>query len=213
MSRSVRTVVTAFVAVLSLAFCYATIAFAEGTPAGSSPWAGAFAAARAEATSDFERNVLADDAIAQGEYDEAAARFVACLRDEPNGFSVTAEPDPLIPGAVVYRGDIAPDLPPDIRERVIASCQEGTTALIEPLFIAIAVNPDHADFDGLVLACLEDRGVEVSDLTALREEAGPATARINPTATPSGPRGATDELVVACLVNPLNAEPGATPAG
>lgn len=120
-----------------------------------------------------------------------------------------AEPDPLIPGAAIYRGDIAPDVTPEVRQRIIASCQEGTTALIEPLFIAIAVNPDHAEVDGLVLACLEAHGetVPAGDLPALREDARTETARINPSTTGA----ALDPATVACLVSPLGIGLEATP--
>jgi len=210
MSRSARIAIQSFTALLALAsLLAATPTHAEGTPTSVHPWAREFAAAHAAATSDFERTVLADDTITQAEYDEAVARFVACLRAEPQGFSVTAEPDPLIPGAAIYRGDIAPDVPPEVRQRIIASCQEGTTALIEPLFIATIVNPSHTDIDGLVLACLEAHGeaVTAGDLPALREDARTATARFNPSMTGATP----DPATVACLVNPLGIGLEATP--
>ena len=139
-------------------------------------------------------------------------RFVACLRDEPHGFTVTVEADPLVPGAVIYRGDIAPNLPPDVRQRIVESCQAGTTALIEPLFIASIVNPGNAPFDSLVLACLHADGLvadgfRADDLPALREAASSQTRRVNPEIAGSSPGAAG----VSCLVNPLRIDLAATP--
>lgn len=175
------------------------------SPTANLAYATAFADARAQATSDFERTVLADDIITQAEYDEAVQRFIACLHDTGRSADISAEPDPLIPGAIVYRGTVNANIPPEVRQRILESCTDGTTKLIEPLSIAITVNPDNADFDELVLSCLHDHELVATDfdeagLPALRNAASKATSRVNPSTV-----GTTlDDAVVTCLVNPMH---------
>ncbi|MGC4192828.1 MAG: hypothetical protein QM589_16915 [Thermomicrobiales bacterium] len=214
MSRSVRTVVATLIATIALGG--SSFAFAEATPATNDAYADEFADAREEATSDFERDVLADGRITQAEYDEAVQHFATCLRGDP-GFEVTIAPDPLIPGAAIYRIDGGPDVPPEVRMRIVESCAEGTIAIVEPLFIATIVNPEHADFDEMVLACLHDGGLvatdfDEADLAALREAASSETARINPNITSGINTPAPDKAVAACLVNPIHIGLDATPA-
>lgn len=188
----------------------------SGTPAANPAYAAAFADARAQATSDVERDILADDVITATEYREATRQFVTCLQDRAAGTDLTMDDDPLIPGAVVYRGSVAPNLPPEVRARVIEDCATGTTAIVEPLVIATIVNPANADLDALTLACLHDRApgnasITAQDLPALRTAASSALARINPSRSSTTP----DDATVSCLANPaqtgIETTPAATP--
>jgi hypothetical protein len=123
------------------------------------PYAAEFTQALADASSDFERGVLADGVITPEELQEAQRREVSCLTDH----GITAHYRTDSNGSVVldvqgYSGD-EPD------QGVMSECSRGTTGQILGLYDAIRVNPNHEDMNDLVAACLRRHGLAPADFT------------------------------------------------
>lgn len=122
----------------------------SGTPQPSTadPYAAEIKRAQAEATSDFERAVLADGRIAREEYLEAVQRMVQCA--QARGVTITvSETD----GDVRYESS-GPDA-----LRVFDECSVGTTQIIEALYSDMLMNPDNEDIFEIQAACLRRIGL------------------------------------------------------
>jgi hypothetical protein len=119
------------------------------------PYAAEFTQALADASSDFERGVLADGVITPEELQEAQRREVSCLADH----AITAH----------YRTDSYGGTQLTVEgnqdEGVMSQCSRGTTDQILGLYDAIRVNPNHEDVNDLTAACLRRHGLAPDDFT------------------------------------------------
>jgi len=125
-------------------------------------WAAEFAAARAAATSDFEREALADDVITPEEYDEAVQRYVACVNERlpdefagyravKNQYGFYGYQSPRIHDSRSAAWDAA-------HRSASETCRKGTVAVIEPLYTGMIVNPRRMTSDEQILDCLKRHG-------------------------------------------------------
>lgn len=169
----------------------------DSTPAGGA-YAAQFEQARQAATSDFERDVLADDEITRAEYEEAFQRYVDCmagkgiavgLYDQGGQYfvSVAAEDDEAFQREESEEG---------------GGCVEGTTALISPLYVQILTNPNQEDHTELIVACLIDLGLADPSFTAEQWEELTAQGQ-----NAQWPFDKEDHRFSACLLNPSNPQP------
>lgn len=125
------------------------------------PWADEIAKAQRSASTDFERDVLADGSITRDEYQEASQRYVDCMRTA--GYDTRAV-DPIGAGLFQYQTSVPigePDLDDDVSDR----CHRGSLDLIEPLYGSLLTNPNREDFDVLVFGCLQRNGFASENLT------------------------------------------------
>lgn len=134
----------------------------------ASPYAAQFEDARRVATTQFEKDALADDKISRAEYVEAEQRYVDCIAS--HGAKVELEDQT---GYFVYAitGDI------ELYDSVSIQCGQGTHALISPLYVDILMNPNRTDFDELTANCLIDVGLV--DRTFTKEDMADLEVRAN----------------------------------
>ncbi|MDO5495336.1 MAG: hypothetical protein Q4G64_06455 [bacterium] len=153
------------------------------------PWAAAFEAARAEATSDFERQVLEDNEVTRAEYEEGVALYLECLRDR--GFQASATE---VNGSYSYMIEGGGE---DV-DTASHECAIGTTWVIAPLYGAISGNPDNTDPNQQSAECFVRNGLAEPgfDGAAMEE-----WIREGSGVTPSG-HEMGDPEVTDCLVNP-----------
>lgn len=147
--------------------------------------------ARQQATSDFQRGVLADGTITKAEYDEAVNRYVRCLGDK--GVTVTAVDN----GGGYDQYAVASGQDAKFQQWS-DSCANGTTDLIEDLYIQMLTNPSGGDIDDAVAACLARKGLVDRSFT------GSELKQLN-LADPRGknlPYDSADPDAVACETNP-----------
>lgn len=140
-----------FLSVLLLAAC------AGGPEAATGPYAERIEAARAHATSPFEREALADGEVSREEYEEAVQRFLTC----------TAEHDILVEaedqtGYYIYSSKAEPD---DF-DRVYNVCAPGTVGILAGLYTDMLVNPTNVDLDTATASCFVRAGLVVEPFTA-----------------------------------------------
>ena len=115
------------------------------------PWSAEFDQGIQDATTDFERDVLADHVITHEEWSEARLRYARCVDDL--GFRADLNPDGT--SGVEFIG-----VPLDDEDALEAAskqadgCQVGTGAIIDPLYSMVAGNPTHEDINQLVVQCL-----------------------------------------------------------
>ncbi len=122
------------------------------------PYAAEFDAAYEASTSDFERGVLRDGTISDAEMVEARSRLVACLEDR--GVPVEALGDR-------YRlGPFEDEAESRGADSILAECETGTTALIEPLYAAVLGNPQDEDVTTAVAECMVRHGARGADYSA-----------------------------------------------
>jgi hypothetical protein len=145
-------------------------------------------AARKKATSDFERDVLADLDISRAEYEEAIRRYVRCVEDQ--GVEIEA-----IPQSGYYTfGASGRDA--SVIDQAQTSCRVGTIDLIEPIYVDKLVNPGKQNMDELIAACLVRKGVAPSSYTGKQLKAD----RDNDLA--NAPFDREDDRVSDCHGNP-----------
>lgn len=129
-------------------------------------WAAEIATAKAKATSEFEREVFADDEITQAEYDEAVNRYVECMNRTlpPNFTPFTASKNQF--GMYSFS---SPEIPNDQNDAWTAAhdaadttCAVGTTQLIGPIFVGRIMNPRRQTPNEQFIDCLKRHGF-VSD--------------------------------------------------
>lgn len=111
-----------------------------------------FEAARERATSEFERRVLADDVITSDEYDEAVGLYVQCVREA--GLTIRTRDA----GGGLRGYEIGGSWDDELADRVAGDCSVGTIGVVEGLYGQIVQNPQKADWDDLVAACLVAAG-------------------------------------------------------
>src|SRR5437762_5310427 len=122
-------------------FLAAPAACSSGPP--HHPYLAAVRSADRQATSDFERQVFADGRVTEAEYEEAVDRYVRCANER--GVEVTKLRQPA-----GYYGYTYTEVP--AADGILSSCAEGTTVLIEPIYVAMVTNPQAADMDDLIAA-------------------------------------------------------------
>ncbi len=130
---------------------------AEPGSTGGGSYASLFEQARQQATSDFEREVLADDQITRAEYEEATQLWVECLAGK--GVEVKLQDQ-----GGYYTAGVPAENSEGFEENSDL-CAEGTTAVIEPLYIQILQNPGNEDPTELIVACLIETGLADSSFT------------------------------------------------
>lgn len=122
-------------------------------------WVADTEVAKAKATSEFEREVFADDQITPAEYDEAVRLYVECVnRTIPPEFgAVTARKNEF--GMYGYDSPPMPEAQQvswnRAYEQAHEKCRVGTTALIEPLFVDKIMNPLRLSPDEQIVECLK----------------------------------------------------------
>jgi hypothetical protein len=123
------------------------------------PWAAELAVARQNATSDFERQALADGKISQTEYDEAYQRWLDCMRQafppETSGFQITL----VRQDSGAYETEVGPfsdakPAPKDL-ETTTESCRRGTTMVVAGLYTSMKINPENRPLLQLIVDCLK----------------------------------------------------------
>lgn len=164
-----------------------------------SPYASWFEDAQRQATSQFEKDALADGEISRAEYEEAMQRYVACIAD--NGSNVELEDQT---GYYIYviSGDT------DLYDRVADGCREGTIRFIETLFVETFTNPQNMDFDELTAQCMVALGVVNPPFTKenfleTMNRSGAETTNVDP--LPIDPRSQeimNDQRTQNCMSNP-----------
>lgn len=145
--RDARRTVALGLLVASLCACGTS---AESDGASSAPYSDEVDAAARSATSAFEKQVLDDGAVTRAEYDEAVQLFVSCLADL--GVEVAT-----IETGGYYTYSVAGDA--TAYDANVDQCAEGTTAEIEPLYVATVTNPTDTDYWELTAQCLATAGV------------------------------------------------------
>jgi hypothetical protein len=128
------------------------------------PYAAEFAAAYERATTDFEREVLADGAITALQYEEAHQRWLACMRDlYPRSGDISPALERDEHGIYSYTVGAAPgllddELDADI-DNAMVRCYEGTVDLIATLYNDVTRNPENKTPSEAALECLHGRSL------------------------------------------------------
>lgn len=130
-------------------------------------WGAEWEDARKNASSEFEKAVLSDGEITQDEYVEAMDLYVECIED--NGSAVS-----LHESAGVFSYEIGADIAH--YDAVADKCSEGTSGIIEPLYLDSTQNPNKLPWKTVIADCLVARGVANegftgNDLDSLRDKA------------------------------------------
>lgn len=116
---------------------------APTSPVGA--WAEEVAEAQRNATSDFEREVLADGEVDRAEYEEAVDRYIECMQGA---------------GVSISKTDMGPyfgyDLVGDttLFDQVDPECSKGTKGLIESLYVDMYMNPENRPIQDVMAECL-----------------------------------------------------------
>ncbi len=134
--------ITAMMAVYMLNACAA--------PTAENAYAEDFAQARELATTQFERDALADGQITREEYEEAIQRYVACMKDA--GVTVGLEDQYGYYGYQVTQNLTRYD-------ELSGQCSVGTKTLIEPLYVEPLTNPEKLHPDEATARCLVGVGL------------------------------------------------------
>lgn len=124
-------------------------------PGSDDPYADRCAEALNQATSDFERAVLADGTITRAEYEEAVSRYADCM--DGAGFPVTLVEQH---GYYVYDFSAAPGL-----DAADERCAEGNTIIVAGLYIDQLMNPGADDALSLIVRCFIHAGLVDDEYT------------------------------------------------
>lgn len=116
--------------------------------AATGPYTADVRSAQKQATSDLERDVLADGVIARSEYEAAVQAYVACARGR--GMDAAAE---------LNSGGIYTFSATGFSDEIDRACMIGTRELIEPLYVGIQQNPLKQDANELLAACFIRQGL------------------------------------------------------
>ncbi len=142
----------ALLGVLLLAGC------SGGPEAVTGPYAERIEAARAQATSAFEREALADGEVSREEYEEAVQRFLACAAEQDILVEVEDQA-----GYYIYSSKAEPD---DF-DRVYGVCAPGTVGILAGLYTDMLVNPTNGDPDTVTASCFVRAGLVTEPFTAV----------------------------------------------
>lgn len=170
----------------------------------SGPYAEDFRQAKDLATSDFERAVLKDGKVSRSEYEEAMQRFVSCVRDGGGSVELSDQSGYYIYNVV---GDT------DLYDEISDGCSQGSTVLIEPLYVDTLTNPDKIDSDEAIARCYVAAGLvrapfSAQDLRDLMAAAGVESfsgAPADSSSTPIDPAAQAimdSEESMNCMANP-----------
>lgn len=151
-----------FLSVLLLCAC----GCASPTAPVNDLWAQEIADAKSEATSDFEKQVFADNKIERDEYLESVQRYVSCLQENGLAEAKATDDDAVGLLSVSLVGGTVQEDKAVVEARVQGAtekCRKGTTELIEPLYAEMYTNPQRLDYNTIMVKCLKAiRAVEDS---------------------------------------------------
>lgn len=135
------------------------------TPVFSGPWAAEFSSMYTAATTDLERDILADEVITEAEVNEMRSVFTACLTDlgysniqfaDDGGFT-------LVP-PTGYTTDAENDM--------VDSCSKSSgEQTVGALYGWISRNPENQDENAIMVQCLIRKGAVDPAYTAEEYEA------------------------------------------
>lgn len=172
----------AIVAMVALVGCSA----AEPT---TNPYSDRIKEAQAEASTDFERQVLEDGDLTRAEYEEAVNRYVECMEAQSVQISPVEQS-----GYFIFSTSTASSL----YDASDDQCRPGTIGLIEALYVDMTMNPENRPFGEVVRECLVARGAVESgfsadDLKAEESRGGPVTETEDYAECMANPALASDE--------------------
>lgn len=116
-------------------------------------WVAEVERVRSQATSDFEREALADGRITRAEYEEATQRFVDCMNDR--GVSTTRE-EQFATGVYQYAVSGSSDA-------VWDECEAGTTRIVADIYTSYLVDPEQRGPGVEAAECLQRQGLLPAD--------------------------------------------------
>jgi hypothetical protein len=148
-------------------------------PTFAGPWAAEFADNWAHATTDFERDVLADGVISELEYAEMTERLDRCLGDAGVQFGGFADNGG-------YEFSFPESTGAEKANEITEECEKTSGEwTVNTLYSMISHNPENIDDSILMAECLIEAGVvspgytaadwdaEMENPTALTEPGGP----------------------------------------
>ncbi len=124
------------------------VACSSEKPKIEGPWAVEFEQAMDSATSDLEREILADGKITDAEFKEAAQLYLDCLAGHDVEVKLTGTGT-----SVAYEtrdGERYDEFDPE--------CRVGSLQYIEPLYVDSSRNPENVDLMDLLADCLVRKG-------------------------------------------------------
>ncbi|GAA3224642.1 hypothetical protein GCM10010488_27150 [Oerskovia jenensis] len=113
-------------------------------------YASEFKQAREAATTDLERDILADDQITDAEYQEVRERLKSCVAGRGFELELLADGGTSIPYS---QGDEA------ALDTAIQECEANTVVNIESLYWDMRKNPEKVDLDEASAECLRKAGL------------------------------------------------------
>lgn len=150
-----------------------------------------------QATSDFEREVLADRAITAEEYAEAHQRWLACMEEvyppQTSGVTITL----ILRADALYEFQVeagSGSLPQDY-DLNNGQCMTGTIGLIAPMYGRLLINPDLRPMVDVVIECLQRHGLVDDSYTAANFQAD--QIKDHPYPTTIRPDGTEEQVPIA----------------
>lgn len=128
-------------------------------PAFEGPWAEDFAAAHGSATTEEQRQMLADGVVSDTEYAQVREAFARCLAEA--GYAVTWAANG---GFTLDAG--SPDVPEDLVQDQVESCDVEHRGSVDYLYEQVARNPENLDEAEIMAACLVRRDVVAPSFSA-----------------------------------------------
>ncbi len=134
------------------------LAAGEQVPSFDGPFAGAFAAAYRDSTTDLQREVLEDGVLSGQEVAAVHDDYRGCV--EARGFSeVTFYED----GRISVR--LPTGVPESEASAIDEACMKSTLGSIDLLYTQVRINPDNEDMATLVAQCLVREGLAPTGFT------------------------------------------------
>lgn len=169
-----------------------TGACSSAEPTTDGPYAKEILAASKEASSDFERSVLADGDITRAEYEEAVQKLVSC--GEARGVKIT----PIKQGELYnYSYPLT-----ETSDEIMGDCSAGTTLVIETFYSDMVKNPMNGDFEQMVAECLARSGLAPADYDKAQYLADRSAVERDGVLTANFPFDAEDPRLVECESDP-----------
>ncbi|RMI13897.1 hypothetical protein [Cellulomonas triticagri] len=111
------------------------------------PWADAFSQAYERASTDEQREILADGVVTDAEYAQVYDAFARCLADV--GYEVTFPPS----GGITIQGG-APDAPDSVLQDLVGACDDQHVGDVDYLHEQVSRNPENLDEWTIMADCL-----------------------------------------------------------